>query len=277
MVDYAVEALSRDKQAAETCAAGKSGGSSASSGGGLLRRVPLGELPPKPPNTTRFVIVSDTHERHREVALPEGDVFLHCGDILMSSSLTSQSRGLRVLRDFNDWLGSVPCQERLVIGGNHDWALEKLSEDEQKELLSNAILLHNRSKEVAGTKLKVYGNPHSRGHSHNQAWQGEPQVAAAQAAEADIVMSHFATGEVKEAVLETPAFTCRPLLWASGHAHEYHGAFEQDGTLFVNAAIANSRYEPIQPPIVVDIMNTEVRADRHDKQPLTLEASACTL
>lgn len=33
-----------------------------------------------PGNTQRFVCVSDTHGRHHGVALPRGDILLHCGD-----------------------------------------------------------------------------------------------------------------------------------------------------------------------------------------------------
>lgn len=45
----------------------------------------------------------------------------------------------------------------------------------------------------------------------------------------------------------------RPLLWASGHHHDSHGVTERDGTIFVNAAIHDAQYNPLQPPVVVDI------------------------
>jgi predicted phosphodiesterase len=30
----------------------------------------------------RLVIVSDTHQQHRKIRLPDGDVLIHCGDFL---------------------------------------------------------------------------------------------------------------------------------------------------------------------------------------------------
>ena len=38
--------------------------------------------PPRHQGRTRFVCISDTHFRHREMPapLPPGDVLLHCGD-----------------------------------------------------------------------------------------------------------------------------------------------------------------------------------------------------
>ncbi len=32
------------------------------------------------PYETRIVVVSDTHEEHATILIPEGDVLIHCGD-----------------------------------------------------------------------------------------------------------------------------------------------------------------------------------------------------
>jgi hypothetical protein len=46
-------------------------------------------LPPKAAHgVVRIVVVSDTHSRHRDLGvLPAGDLFVHCGDVLMSGRL----------------------------------------------------------------------------------------------------------------------------------------------------------------------------------------------
>jgi len=214
-----------------------------------VRRLPLGLLPPRAEGCVRIVVISDTHERHRDVAVPPGDVLLHCGDIFMSSSLTSLRRGRGVLRDFDSWLATTPCRERVVVGGNHDEALARLSGGDQS-ILSSATLLHDSSITLPAAGLKIYGNSYSEGHSHNRAWQADaPIVSPGACAGADIVMSHHDARPLKEAVLATS----RPRLWASGHCHDKHGTFTKDGTLFVNASIHDHRYMPVQPPIVVDM------------------------
>jgi hypothetical protein len=39
------------------------------------------DLPQKKSGMTRFVIISDTHERHTNLGLiPPGDIFIHCGN-----------------------------------------------------------------------------------------------------------------------------------------------------------------------------------------------------
>ena len=63
----------------------------------------------------RFVCVSDTHGRHRELTplLPAGDVLLHAGDFCASGELEE-------VRDFARWLRDLPYGWKVVIAGNHD-------------------------------------------------------------------------------------------------------------------------------------------------------------
>lgn len=207
-------------------------------------RMPLDQLPRKMANTLRVVIVSDTHERHRLVAVPKGDVFAHCGDILQSSSLTRAERSEGVLFDFDDWLGELPHQDKVVVGGNHDVALLR-----RPELLTNATLLHDSCVTLAHAQLKVYGNSYSEGASHNRAWQDALHVSAEACKGADIIVSHESARRLADEVFKHS----RPRLWASGHCHAAHGARLQDGTLYVNAAIQDHSYTPCQPPVVVDL------------------------
>ena len=50
----------------------------------------------------RVVCISDTHELHRELQVPSGDLLIHAGDF------TFFGRGTRAIIDFNDWLGNQP-------------------------------------------------------------------------------------------------------------------------------------------------------------------------
>jgi len=210
--------------------------------------LPLKGLPPQQEGFVRLVIISDTHERHRLVQLPAADVFLHCGDILMSSSLARQDRGIRVLRDFNSWLGSLPCAEKVVIGGNHDKALEELG-GVANEVISDAILLQDSSAMLPRAGLKVYGNAWSRGESHNRSWQTREPLISDAVHGADVVMSHACNETIEDAVLQK----AQPRLWASGHYHREHGVNKRGGTLFVNAAILDRKHNPHQAPVVVDL------------------------
>ena len=61
----------------------------------------------------RVICVSDTHNRHRDLPIQEGDLFIHAGDITQRGTLPE-------LQDFNEWLATLPHKHKIVIGGNHD-------------------------------------------------------------------------------------------------------------------------------------------------------------
>merc|ERR1712032_1395307 len=66
--------------------------------------------------SVRFVVISDTHELHRNVSVPDGDVLIHCGDILFANfHKYSLQKSLDKMRDFNQWLGSLPHDHKLIV------------------------------------------------------------------------------------------------------------------------------------------------------------------
>ena len=70
----------------------------------------------------RFVTISDTHKKHRALSktnmLPKGDVIIHAGDF-------TSIGGIKEVKDFCDWFGSLPYKYKIVIAGNHDLSLDK--------------------------------------------------------------------------------------------------------------------------------------------------------
>jgi predicted phosphodiesterase len=77
-----------------------------------------GEIPrlydnPQRPGTVRCVFISDTHNEHKSIEIPPGDILIHCGDF------TYMSREKEITA-FNEWLGTLPHKHKLVIAGNHE-------------------------------------------------------------------------------------------------------------------------------------------------------------
>ena len=106
----------------------------------------------------RFVVVSDTHEDHQSIRIPDGDIFLHCGDFTNRHHWFNlpDNQIPRSLVDFNQWLGKLPHQYKIVIGGNHDIAIEKFSKDDiQRNYLTNCIYLKDELVEIEG--ISIYG------------------------------------------------------------------------------------------------------------------------
>jgi predicted phosphohydrolase len=223
-----------------------------------LRRVRSQELPLQQPDTIRLVIVSDTHQRHRTISpLPSGDIFIHAGDILMTNRLLTTQRSLEKLHEFNDWLSTIPCPIKVVICGNHDQIIEDLgSISRVQEILTNANYLQNTFLEISF--LKIWGTPLSAGHSSNDAFQSnsflqETQKRVDEMVErqerVDILITHGPNPHLAKRLQPR-------LVHVWGHAHGAHGVHQRQEELpylSVNASIMNTRYNPHQHPIVIDL------------------------
>ena len=62
------------------------------------------QLPHKAADCTRLVVLSDSHEKHRQLGtLPAGDVLVHCGDVLWLSTLRTRQGTRKKYEDFNRW------------------------------------------------------------------------------------------------------------------------------------------------------------------------------
>jgi len=100
-------------------------------------------------NKLKVVAISDSHRKHWDVKIPKCDIFLFAGD--------AEIDGLNALHDFNDWLGTIKADHKIVIGGNHDCELERIGKEECKRLLTNCTYLENETITVEG--LKIFGSP----------------------------------------------------------------------------------------------------------------------
>eukprot|EP00747_Dinoflagellata_sp_TGD_P184309 gnl/TRDRNA2_/TRDRNA2_39834_c0_seq1.p1 gnl/TRDRNA2_/TRDRNA2_39834_c0~~gnl/TRDRNA2_/TRDRNA2_39834_c0_seq1.p1 ORF type:complete len:298 (+),score=25.02 gnl/TRDRNA2_/TRDRNA2_39834_c0_seq1:37-894(+) len=239
------------------------------------RRMEASQLPASAKGHLRFVVVSDTHERSCGLEIPPCDVLLHCGDLLQTSSFSSQRHAESELRDFNTWLEQAPCKARVVIAGNHDAWLQDLGCEKVAALLPSATYLEfatavlrlplrlaNGACSLA--ELTVYGAPYSRGRSVNRAFQDEAsgrKLLEMAPERADIVITHGPaetpsrkpTGCVGECLRQV-----KPQLHVCGHVHYEFGrvvplASGRPHAISVNAAIGCRRAGTGGVPVVIDL------------------------
>jgi len=104
---------------------------------------------PLPRSVLQLVLISDTHELHRQWEVPRGDILIHAGDFSMFS------RRSHAITDFNLWLGELPHQHKIVVPGNHEFFLE--ANPLKRSLLDNATVLINEGIEIDG--LRIWGPP----------------------------------------------------------------------------------------------------------------------
>jgi len=227
----------------------------------------------KPDQTIRFVCISDTHEAHFGLlpTIPDGDVFVHAGDILFQD----RGDGLEKLKRFNtDFLGKLPHKHKIVIGGNHDTTLEQLGASLSQEILSNAIYLEDSLADLEFSSnnslqhLRIFGSPISgKGWSKNRAfqlpldsnelkehWRKLPD-------QVDIIITH---GHPRTATrlrgcnyLAETINKIKPRVHIFGHDHGNYGVtFENAGEQIItriNAAMLDIFHLPSHLPIVFDI------------------------
>ena len=206
----------------------------------------------------RVVCISDTHGMHSRVAVPDGDLLIHAGDIT--------SRGeLSIVEQFNEWLGRLPHQHKVVIAGNHDYCFERNRQDAEARL-TNCTYLQDSETTVEG--FRIWGSPWQpwffdwafnlrRGDEISRKWDLIP-------AGIDILVTHgpprgygdITMREGEEAGCENLMAAIkrvRPRLHVYGHIHEGYGLREADGTTFINASICTLQYHPTNAPIVIDL------------------------
>ncbi|KAI1882060.1 hypothetical protein AGOR_G00246800 [Albula goreensis] len=243
---------------------------------------PLPHDAPKPPGYTRFVCVSDTHSRTDAIQMPYGDVFIHAGDFT-ELGLPSE------VKKFNDWLGTLPYEIKIVIAGNHELTFDqefmadlikqdfyyfpsasKLKPENYENvqsLLTNCIYLQDSEVTVRG--LRIYGSPWQpwyygwgfnlpRGQALLDKWNQIPDTT-------DILVTHCPplgfldwvprkmqrVGCVE--LLNTVQRRVQPKLHVFGHIHEGYGVMTDGTTTFINASSCTVNFQPMNAPIVFDV------------------------
>jgi len=209
-------------------------------------------------NPMRIVCISDTHGQTSALQIPDGDILIVAGDVCLSGSSFE-------LELFNDFLGLLPHTHKLVIAGNHDWPFFFQTQEEIRALLNNAIYLEDSGIEING--VNFYGSPWQPDF-HNWAYnlpRGEPlaQMWEMIPDDTDVLITHGPPYGILDRVYSGDHVGCEDLLAALprvmpklhvfGHIHEDYGVLTQNGTVFVNAAICDGQYRPVNDPIVIDL------------------------
>ena len=213
--------------------------------------------------SVHLVCLSDTHNLHERVPVPDGDVLLHAGDFTARGTV-------REVEAFGRFLAGLPHPTKIVVAGNHDFLFQR-DRERARALLGDALYLEDACVEVAG--LRILGSPWQpwfhdwafnlpRGAALAAKWALVPDAL-------DVLITHGPPHHVLDRTLDGLEVGCeeltlaleriRPRLHVFGHIHEAYGRVQANGTLSVNACICDLRYRAVQPPIVVDWDGTSMR------------------
>lgn len=207
----------------------------------------------------KIILISDTHTKHKDIKLPEGDILIHAGDI------SSRGRIYEVI-DFIEWFTEQPHAYKIFIAGNHDFYFENKTEAEVQALIpSNIIYLNDSGCTIQG--LHIWGSPiqpaflnwafnRERGAEIKQHWDLIPQNT-------DILITHGPPYGILDKTIRGEHVGCeeltkavemiQPKVHVFGHIHEDYGTINQGNTTFINASILNERYQTINEPVVFEL------------------------
>lgn len=219
----------------------------------------------------RLVVISDTHNRHKQIVLPEGDILIHCGDF------TGQGRPSEI-QAFAKWLKVQPFKYKLVVAGNHDLDFEKYPVAAVQELghgENGIVYLKDAAYSIDG--INFYGSPWTK-KFHDWAFMKEDEdlkpIWDKIPLDTDVLITHGPPkfildrtendwGEGKDKFhcgpqsLTDAVRRIRPALHVFGHIHESYGQEESGGTKFGNAAICDLSYKVVNKPLVYEIFGPQ--------------------
>jgi len=204
----------------------------------------------------KIVVLSDTHGLHRLLTIPAGDVLVHAGDLTRHGNLDE-------VRDFNNFLSTLPHPHKIVIAGNHDFCFER-DREECEAVLSECVYLQDQELTVGG--VRFYGSPwqpwfHNwafnlhRGVEIRAKWDMIPPGI-------EVLITHGPPYGIGDKTAQGEAVGCEDLLdvvkqinpriHVFGHIHEGAGINSINKTVFINASVCDSGFSLVNRPIVYE-------------------------
>jgi Icc-related predicted phosphoesterase len=208
----------------------------------------------------KLVCISDTHLMHmrHEIVVPDGDVLIHAGDATFKGTKDQ-------VQSFAYWFDALPHKHKIFVAGNHDFGFQTHRSEAVALLPKGCHYLEDSGVEIDG--VKFWGSPWQpwfldwafnlpRGEALKAHWDLIPDGT-------DVLITHSPPFGILDLVPRGENVGCDEMLKAVrrvkpyyhifGHIHYGYGRERRNGTTFINAAICDEAYEPINKPVVVEV------------------------
>lgn len=214
----------------------------------------------------KIIAISDTHDQHNKLAIPECDILIHAGD---ATNVGTEEE----VRDFARWFSEQKARYLIWIPGNH----EKKFEDSlphslqwfEKECPSGRVLI-NESINIE--HINIYGSPITPWFG-NWAWNSHREDIAkywnAIPDNTNILITHGPPAKILDYAPQCGNVGCTDLYIRTqqlkqlkhhifGHIHFSGGQTKlHNGIMYHNVAICNETYYPNNPITVIDYIKED--------------------
>ncbi len=214
----------------------------------------------------RIIVISDTHNQHEDLDIPECDILIHCGDATIYGNRVET-------RFFLSWFSKQRAGIRIYVPGNHDVAIE----DNSVSIPSNVECLLDRKIMFDG--IRMFGSP----------WKHRPERVkenkkigfdAFSVLYDDIVAKRKLIPNTDILITHIPPMYCLDRignetrlgmssyggcyalldrineidvkLHCFGHIHSGYGNFKMTGLTMINAALCNGEDQLTKEPVILD-------------------------
>ena len=200
--------------------------------------------------TLKIACISDTHQHHKKILMPNCDMIVHAGDFSYGGTHSETYKFLK-------WYGQQNAKYKLLVCGNHEVEISQ-----NFDLLKNMCedrgiqLLHNSHTIIEGHT--IFGSPYSKkfgGWAYMATEEVLAEIYSNIRPETDIIITHgpainqldwCPNGNVGSVALANRIAELKNLkLHITGHIHESRGTLIQNGLLTVNAAMCGIPYTDV--------------------------------
>lgn len=204
----------------------------------------------------RLVCLSDTHNFHHDIAIPDGDILIHAGDCTDGGTRNETS-------NFLDWFSTQSHKHKILVPGNHDFYFEK--PEQIGKVPENINLLIDRGVKING--FQFWGSPvtpgmenwafnKERGTQIRNHWNLIPK-------ETDILITHTPPYGILDEISSGIKLGCEelkqildvvhPKYHLFGHIHHAAGMMKQSSIKFFNLSILDERHRIMHSPLLLDL------------------------
>lgn len=231
----------------------------------------------------RLVVTSDTHRKVDPTTIPDGDVFLHVGD-LMTTGYPHE------FLEQVEWLAALPHKIKLFVPGNHDFHFMVYPGPALQDMRRAGVIVLGLPGNIdfetftLPNGMKVLGLPYVESlprwaySLENPEFNEHMKRTLHTNMNVDIIASHSPPHGVLDTMMNGKhrgvkeysnhfdfvhrfqdngnfgwATIKQPKYWFCGHVHEAYGEVDLIGTKFYNVAMSDRFGNHANPPVVLDI------------------------